>query len=331
MNLLNSPNPILGTTVSLHSFKLKAINKDNHKHNYIHNSCIMMHKRVNSEAPNKLSTTTELDEHLLEPITKPCLCGRRHFIEGAATATLTTTQFPIQPATATNSDSDYTALVNKFHPPKPDWYQKFYAWVLSSFTKSYEAEVARYKSQIFSNLKEKKANKILEIGIGTGPNLSYYGSNPDVQVVGIDPNPEMEKYARSSAASAGLPLSNFEFIHAVGEVIPLSDNSVDAVVGTLVLCSVKDVDMTLKEVRRVLRPGGVYLFVEHVAAKDGTFLRLLQRILDPLQQTLADGCHLSRDTGDSITRAGFSSVELDIAFLSNASFINPHVYGIAYQ
>ncbi|GAU44605.1 hypothetical protein TSUD_240970 [Trifolium subterraneum] len=270
----------------------------------------MMHKRVNSEAPNKLSTTTELDEHSQGPITKPCLCGRRHFIEAAATATLTTTQFPIQPSTATNSDSDYTALVNKFHPPKPDWYQKFYAWVLSSFTKSYEAEVARYKSEIFKNLKDKKANKILEIGIGTGPNLSYYGSNPDVQVIGIDPNPEMEKYARASAASAGLPLSNFEFIHAVGEVIPLSDNSVDAVVGTLVLCSVKDVDMTLQ---------------------DGTFLRLLQRILDPLQQTLADGCHLSRDTGDSITRAGFSSVELDIAFLSNATFVNPHAYGIAYQ
>ncbi|KAK2375279.1 S-adenosyl-L-methionine-dependent methyltransferase superfamily protein [Trifolium repens] len=133
--------------------------------------------------------------------------------------------------------------------------------------------------------------------------LSYYGSNPDVQVVGIDPNLEMEKYARSSAASAGLPLSNFEFIHAVGEVIPLSDNSVDAVVGTLVFCSVKDVDMTLKEVRRVLR----------------------------LRGTLADGCHLSRETGDGITRAGFSSVELEMAFLSNASFVNPHAYGIAYQ
>jgi ubiquinone/menaquinone biosynthesis C-methylase UbiE len=83
------------------------------------------------------------------------------------------------------------------------------------FCDVFSSKVARYKSQIFSNLKEKKANKILEIGIGTGPNLSYYGSNPDVQVVGIDPNPEMEKYARSSAASAGLPLSNFEFIHAV--------------------------------------------------------------------------------------------------------------------
>lgn len=79
----------------------------------------------------------------------------------------------------------------------------------------FSCKVARYKSQIFSILKEKKANKILEIGIGTGPNLNYYASDSNVQVVGIDPNPEMEKYARSSATSAGFPLSNFEFIHAV--------------------------------------------------------------------------------------------------------------------
>jgi hypothetical protein len=105
MNLLNSP--ILGTKVSLHSFthKPKAKNKDTHK-----SRIIMMHKRVNSEAPNKLSTTTDADESM-EPITKPCLCGRRHFIEAAATATLTTTQFPIQSATATNSDSDYTVII----------------------------------------------------------------------------------------------------------------------------------------------------------------------------------------------------------------------------
>ncbi|XP_061366336.1 uncharacterized protein LOC133309569 [Gastrolobium bilobum] len=210
---------------------------------------------------------------------------------------------------------------------------------MNSATKSYEAEVlcsfftnmvARYKSQIFSNLKG-KALKILEIGIGTGPNLSYYASDSDVKVVGIDPNPKMEKFARYSAASAGLPLSNFDFIQAVGEAIPLSDASVDAVVGTLVLCSVKDVDMTLKEVRRVLRPGGLYVFVEHVAAKDGTFLKFVQRVLDPLQQTIADGCHLSRETGNNISRAGFSSVELNMAFLSNAAFINPHAYGIAHK
>ncbi|RYR09133.1 hypothetical protein Ahy_B05g077234 isoform D [Arachis hypogaea] len=151
----------------------------------------------------------------------------------------------------------------------------------------------------------------------------------------------------------------------VGEAIPLSDASVDAVVGTLVLCSVKDVDLALKErrlqvtakkkketrkveetlrrvipqrqfafcaeVKRVLRPGGKYVFVEHVAAKDGTTLKIFQRLIDPLQQILADGCHLSRDTGNSIYKAGFSSVEFKTAFVSNASFINPHIYGIAYK
>ncbi|XP_027361099.1 methyltransferase-like protein 7A [Abrus precatorius] len=283
-------------------------------------------KRVNSDAPIKLSAEF-LYPDSPEPTTKPCFCGRRHFIEAA---TLGTTLFPIQPSKATDPRSDYTALLNKFHPPRPDWYEEFYAWVMNSTTKSYEAEVAPYKSQIFSNLKV-NGLRILEIGIGTGPNLSYYAGGSEVGVVGIDPNPKMENYARSSAASAGLPPSHFEFVQAVGEAIPLSDASVDAVVGTLVLCSVKDVDMTLKEVKRVLRPGGVYVFVEHVAAKDGTFLKFVQRVLDPLQQTLADGCHLCRETGNSISRAGFSSVELNLAFLSSATFINPHAYGIAYK
>ncbi|RDY00656.1 Methyltransferase-like protein 7A, partial [Mucuna pruriens] len=311
----------LAATISSVPISLKAsvcsINEATHKSR-------TLQKRVNSDAPNNLSTEF-LSPDSLETTTKPCFCGRRHFIE---TATLGTTLFPIQPSRAT--DPHYTALLNKFHPPRPDWYEEFYASVMNSANKSYEAEVARYKSQIFSNLKG-KGLRILEIGIGTGPNLSYYASGSDVEVIGIDPNPKMEKYARSSAALAGLPPSNFEFIQAVGEAIPLSDASVDAVVGTLVLCSVKDVDMTLKEVRRVLRPGGLYVFIEHVAAKDGTFLKFIQGVLDPLQQTLADGCHLSRETGDNISSAEFSSVELNMAFLSSATFINPHAYGIAYN
>lgn len=64
---------------------------------------------------------------------------------------------------------------------------------------------------------------------------------------------------------------------------------------------------------------------------DGTFLRFLQKVLDPLQQTISDGCHLSRETGNNISKAGFSSVELEMAFLSNALFVNPHLYGIAYK
>ncbi|RZC28554.1 hypothetical protein D0Y65_000501, partial [Glycine soja] len=106
------------------------------------------------------------------------------------------------------------ALLKKFHPPRPDWYEEFYASVMNSAAKDYEAEVAMYKSQIFSNLKG-KGLRILEIGIGTGPNLSYYAIGSDVEVVGIDPNQKIEKHARSSAVSAGLPPSSFEFIQVV--------------------------------------------------------------------------------------------------------------------
>jgi len=72
-----------------------------------------------------------------------------------------------------------------------------------------------------------------------------------------------------------------------------------------------------------------YLLLMLLVYADGTILRLLQSALDPLQQAVADGCHLSRDTGKEILKAGFSSVDLSMAFLSNALIINPHVYGIA--
>ncbi|KAH9709606.1 methyltransferase 11 domain-containing protein [Citrus sinensis] len=259
---------------------------------------------------------------------KSCCCGsRRHFIQGASTA-LFPLVYSSTPSSA-SSPSDSMAMLNRLHPPRPDWYEEFYASVMNSSMKSYEAEVAGYKSQLFDNLRG-KAKKVLEIGIGTGPNLKYYAADTDVQVLGVDPNRKMEKYAQTAAVAAGLPLTNFKFLQAVGEAIPVRDASVDAVIGTLVLCSVKDVDMTL-QVRRVLKPGGIYLFVEHVAAKDGTFLKFWQNVVDPLQQVVSDGCHLTRQTGNNISEAGFSSVELGNAFLSNASLISPHVYGIAHK
>ncbi|XP_071929086.1 uncharacterized protein [Coffea arabica] len=115
----------------------------------------------------------------------------------------------------------------------------------------------------------------------------------------------------------------------VAEALPLGDASVDAVVATLVLCSVKDVDLALQEIMRVLKPGGLCVFVEHVAAEDGTIRRFFQGILDPLQQFVADGCHFTRKTGEVIAKAVFSSVELQRAFVSSASIANPQVYGIA--
>ncbi|XP_044488228.1 methyltransferase-like protein 7A isoform X4 [Mangifera indica] len=221
-----------------------------------------------------------------------CSCGRRHFIEAATTTAL----LPLKPSSSSELLSDYT--------------------------------IAVYKSQIFGNLRG-NAEKVLEIGIGTGPNLKYYANDPNIQVFGVDPNIKMEKYAQAAAVATGLPLTNFKFLQAVGEAIPLRDESVDAVVGTLVLCSVKDVGMTLQEVKRVLKPSGLYVFVEHVAAKDGTLLKFWQSVLDPIQQIVADGCHLTRESGKDISEAGFSGLEVGNVYLSNASLINPHVYGIA--
>ncbi|KAL2510109.1 S-adenosyl-L-methionine-dependent methyltransferase superfamily protein [Forsythia ovata] len=248
-------------------------------------------------------------------------------------AVLGTGLLPINPSFASDEDSasnNPMTVLNRIHPPRPDWYEEFYALALDKTMISYEAEIAGYKSQLFSNLRG-KADKILEIGIGTGPNLKYYANDPGIHVFGIDPNSKMKKYAVAAAEAAGLPPSNFKFMQAVAEALPLNDASVDAVVGTLVLCSVKDVDLTLQEVRRVLKPGGFYVFVEHVAAKDGTILRFVQGVLDPLQQTVADGCHLTRNTGNSIAKAGFLGLDINQVVLSTASLVNPHVYGIAHK
>ncbi|CAA3022696.1 methyltransferase-like protein 7A isoform X2 [Olea europaea var. sylvestris] len=260
-----------------------------------------------------------------------CSCfSRRHFME----AGLGTGFLPINPSFASDKNSfasdknDPMEVLNRIRPRRPEWYEELYAFALDKLTKPYEAEIAGYKSQLFSNLRG-KAHKILEIGVGTGPNLKYYANDPGIHVFGIDPNSKMKKYALVAAEAAGLQPSNFEFMQAVAEALPVDDASVDAVVGTLVLCSVKDVDMTLQEVRRVLKPGGFYVFVEHVAANDGTIHRLVQGVLDPLQQMVADGCHLTRNTGTSIAKAGFSDLDINQVVLSTASLVNPHIYGIA--
>ncbi|XP_028068220.1 methyltransferase-like protein 7A isoform X2 [Camellia sinensis] len=248
-----------------------------------------------------------------------------------------TSSLPIPPSSASppHLDEDYPKdVMNSIHPPRPDWYEELFAFVMAKGSKAYEAKVAHFKTQIFTNLRGTDKT-VLELGIGTGPNLKYYASDNGVRVFGIDPNKKMEKYAQAAAAAAGLPPENFKFwkrkLYEVGEVLPLSDASVDVVVGTLVLCSVKDINMTLKEVMRVLKPGGLFLFVEHVAAEDGTILRFAQGILDPLQQIVSDGCHLTRKMEKCISEAGFSTVHINTTFVSIACILGPHVYGIAFK
>ncbi|KAK4376257.1 hypothetical protein RND71_006934 [Anisodus tanguticus] len=298
------------------------------------NSSVSESKTFN-DVPFNSQTQNELN-HLKKRVKDPlscsnsiCFCcSRRDIMAAVGAAAL----LPSHPSHASDDSfpTDAMAMLNRFHPPRPDWYAELYATAMNTSMKSYEAEIEGYKSELFANLRG-QAKQILEIGIGTGPNLKYYASEGGTSVYGVDPNRKMEKYAQAAAEAAGLPPANFKFLHAVSESLPLRDASVDAVIGTLVLCSVADVNLALQEIRRVLKPGGLYLFVEHVAATDGTVLRFVQQLLDPLQQTLADGCHLTRKTGKDITEAGFSNVDSHQVVLSTASLINPHIIGIAHN
>ncbi|KAJ4884260.1 S-adenosyl-L-methionine-dependent methyltransferases superfamily protein [Raphanus sativus] len=254
-----------------------------------------------------------------------CSCGRRHLLGTAS---------PRKPILPTHSPHAARSkdVSGTFQSQRPDWYKELFAWFLSTGMRSYEAEIAGYKRKLFNNLTA-KAEKVLEIGVGTGPNLKYYASNENVCVFGMDPNQKMEKYACESARETGLKPETFRFMQGVGEAIPLDDGSVDAVVGTLVLCSVSDVTQTLDEIKRVLKPGGIFLFIEHVAAEDGTFFRNVQNVLDPVQQVVADGCHLTRNTGLYISGAGFGGgAEINTAAIYSFPWIiRPHVYGVAYK
>jgi ubiquinone/menaquinone biosynthesis C-methylase UbiE len=153
---------------------------------------------------------------------------------------------------------------------------------------------------------------VLEIGAGTGANLPFYPSDARVSVV--EPNPHMVARLRKKAAARGRTV---EIALTPADPLPYPDGSFDAVIATLVLCSVPDQARVLSEARRVLRRGGELLFFEHVASDDPG-VRRCQRRLNPIWRRLVDGCTLDRDTAAAIRAAGFSHVEIEPAALSIA-------------
>jgi ubiquinone/menaquinone biosynthesis C-methylase UbiE len=146
---------------------------------------------------------------------------------------------------------------------------------------------------------------ILEIGAGTGANLRYLRAG--TRVIAIEPNPRMHPYLRAAARRWGIHLDLRE---GTAERLPLPDASVCAVVSSLVLCSVGDPAAVLREIQRVLRPGGRFWCVEHVRAPDGTALAALQRILARPWRWFFEGCEC-RDVAGLLGAAGFASVEVE--------------------
>lgn len=198
---------------------------------------------------------------------------------------------------------------------------RFNAWLLYKGSDRYNERVDQYKRELFSKL----SGHVLEIGPGTGANLEYYPE--DISLTGLEPNPYMQNYLKEKTRETG---KQMEIITGTAENIPAADGHFDFVVSTLVLCSVDSLDNSLSEIKRVLKPGGRFLFIEHVAAPDKSFLRRLQKFIKPFWKRMGDGCHPDRETWKNIEQAGFHHVEIEHRRLS-LPVVGPHIMGTAIK
>jgi ubiquinone/menaquinone biosynthesis C-methylase UbiE len=196
------------------------------------------------------------------------------------------------------------------------------------FAAVYDPLSARSERKFGADLKRQLlANahgRVLEIGVGTG--LSFLHYPPDVELAGVEPSPHMLKRARRRAAELGRKV---ELVEAPAEQLPFADDSFDTVVSLTVLCTVRDAQRTLGEIRRVLRPGGRFVFLEHVRSEDAQLARRQDRWERPWGW-IAGGCHPNRRTLETIEAAGFQIRELEHKELTEVpGLVQPNILGIA--
>lgn len=165
--------------------------------------------------------------------------------------------------------------------------------------------------------------KVLEIGIGSGLNIPLYGK--DVQVTGVDPSIELQSYARKLAADADIDV---EFIARGAEDIPLADDTFDSAVVTWTLCTIADPMAALLEIKRVLKPDGKLVFVEHGSAPEPEVVKWQDRV-DPFWSAIAGGCHINRRPDEMMVDAGFRFQEIERKYIKGPRIMTFNYRGIA--
>lgn len=153
--------------------------------------------------------------------------------------------------------------------------------------------------------------RVLEIGIGSGLNLPYYDASNVTKLWGLDPSPEMTQMAEEAARAVPFDV---EFIGLPGAEIPLEDDSVDTVLITYTLCTIPETQPALRQMARVLKPGGNLIFCEHGAAPDPSVRRWQDRI-NPIWKRLGGGCHLNRAIPDLIKEGGFRITHMETMYI----------------
>ena len=171
------------------------------------------------------------------------------------------------------------------------------------------------------------SGRVIELGCGNGLNFEHYPSEV-TEVVGVEPEPTLRAAGTEAASRAPVPV---RVVDGLADALPFEDESFDAAVASLVLCSVPDQGVALAELRRVLRPGGELRFYEHVQATSqpgAGFLKFAEKTFWP---RVGGGCHPARHTGDAIERAGFEVEECRRFGFKAAAFMPtiPHILGRA--
>lgn len=178
-------------------------------------------------------------------------------------------------------------------------------------------ELARLRARVAAGLE----GEVLEIGFGSGRNVPHYPAAV-TRVRAVDPSTVGRRLAAGRVAESRVPI---DYVGLDGEDLPLADASVDHVLSTWTLCSIPDVDRAVAEIGRVLRPGGVFHFLEHGRAPDPGVARWQDR-LTPLQRRLAGGCHLNRPIREIVARGGLEIDELDTYYIRG-----PRPLGYMYE
>ena len=271
----------------------------------------------------------------LAPSPTDCKTSRRDLFKAASLTALGIPNAALALAQITAPAPDQ---LKQYDLPRNALQDAAFAQGMASGMGSYERAAFPTKQRLFermfAKLQDTAEPTVVEIGIGSFPNAPYYTprlkGRGGLDIIGVDPNDRMENYARDNAARAGLgATSSLRVVHGVSEALPLASKSCDAIVCSLTLCSVVDPARSVAEIKRVLRPGGQFVFWEHVLSETDPSFAEEQVRATPMQIKRADGCHLDRRTGDIIRKAGFRSCDLEYLELKGFGFLNPTVCGIA--
>jgi ubiquinone/menaquinone biosynthesis C-methylase UbiE len=188
------------------------------------------------------------------------------------------------------------------------------------------AGVGRLREELLAGM----AGMVIEVGAGNGLNFGHYPQSVS-SVLAVEPEPHLRGIAARSAPAARVPI---KVVEGSAEQLPAEDGSFDAVIATLMLCSVPDPQAALAEMRRVLRPGGELRFMEHVRADTRAYRRMQQLADATFWPACFGGCHASRDPVAAIAAAGFTVTDLTRYRLPDSRLpwpTAPHARGVAVR